>query len=122
MIRGMKTWRNFQMRYASRTIRIPIAWMHERFARGDIRLRYELSARMAADVYTKAFVDADKWRVATWLLGVSDPKIYDEAAKHALQESEEPELPAEPDDDVDVASVAAGGGAAVSASRTSSKS
>ena len=36
MIRVMTTGRNFQMRYATRTARLPIAWMHERFNQGDI--------------------------------------------------------------------------------------
>ena len=50
----MTTGRNFQMRYATRTARLPIGWMHERFNQGDIFLKYEVSARMAADIYTKA--------------------------------------------------------------------
>ena len=69
----MKTGRNFTMRYLTRTHRLPIAWMHERFAQGDIDLRFEESARMAADVYTKSFVDADKWQAACWLINVVDP-------------------------------------------------
>ena len=60
MIRVMKAGRNFAMRYAMRTLRISIAWMHERFKAGDIVLKYELSSRMAADIHTTAFVDADK--------------------------------------------------------------
>ena len=60
MIRVMTTCKNFQMRYATRTARLPIAWMHERFNQGDNFLKYELSARMAADIYTKSFTDAEK--------------------------------------------------------------
>ena len=76
MIRVMRTARNFSMRYATRTLRLPIAWMHERFAAGDINLTYEISSRMAADIYTKAFVDADKWRVGTWLINVVEPECF----------------------------------------------
>ena len=61
MIRVMETGRNFQMRYTTRTQRLPIAWMHERFKADDLVLAYELSARMAADIFTKAFTDADKF-------------------------------------------------------------
>ena len=57
MIRVMKTGRNPTMRYATRTLRLPIAWLHERFAADDVNLRYEVSSRMAADIYTKAFTD-----------------------------------------------------------------
>ena len=38
MIRVLTTGRNFAMRYATRTARLPIAWMHERFKAGDIDL------------------------------------------------------------------------------------
>ena len=41
------------MRYATRTARLPIAWMHERFRYGDLKLVYEKSFRMAS---AKAFV------------------------------------------------------------------
>ena len=107
MIRVMKTGRNFQMRYATRTLRLPIAWLHERFNAGDIHLKYELSSRMAADVYTKAFADADKWRVATWLINVADPRVFDEAAAFAMQESDEQALPDEPQEEDTNATVAA---------------
>ena len=107
MIRVMRTGRNFSMRYATRTLRLPIAWMHERFNAGDIDLRYELSSRMAADIYTKSFVDADKWRVATWLINVADPRVFEEAAQFALQEPDEQELPDEPVEEGDTATVAA---------------
>ena len=68
MISVMTTGKNFSMRYATRTARLPIAWMHERFKAGVLELQYELSARMTADIYTKAFTDRDKWQVATWLI------------------------------------------------------
>jgi hypothetical protein len=76
MIRIMTTGKNYAMRYATRTARLPIAWMHERFQAGDINLKYEVSAQMAADIYTKAFTDADKWLTACWMINVVDPKIF----------------------------------------------
>ena len=51
MIRVCQTGRNFSMRYATRTARLPIAWLHERFKAGDISLIYEKSSRMTADIY-----------------------------------------------------------------------
>ena len=45
MIRVLHTGRNFSMRYATRTARLPIAWLHERFKQGDIDIKYELSSR-----------------------------------------------------------------------------
>ena len=81
--------------------------MHERFAAGDINLKYEVSSRMAADVYTKAFVDADKWRVGTWLINVCDPRILAKAANYALQEPEAKDLPEGGEDHQDDAVLAA---------------
>ena len=43
---------------------------------------------MAADIYTKSFVDADKCRVATWLINVADLTILAEAANFAFLEPE----------------------------------
>ena len=64
MIRIIRIGRNFTMRYLTRTRRLPIAWMHERFKAKYIVIKYEVSARMAVDICTKAFVDADKWVTA----------------------------------------------------------
>ena len=44
-----------------------------------------ISCKMAADIYTKAFQDADKWRVGTWLINVVDPKIASQEAKAAFR-------------------------------------
>ena len=109
MIRIMTTGRNFQMRYATRTSRLPIAWMHERFKAGDLDLRYEVSSRMAADIYTKAFSDSDKWQAACWLINIVDPKIIQSAVKYVTYD--EPDLgKVAPEDyqDEDLALVAVG--------------
>ena len=73
MIRIMKTGRNYTMRYLTRTHRLPVAWMHERFKAGDIVLQCEDSDRMAADIYTKAFTDPIKWESACWMINIVDP-------------------------------------------------
>ena len=77
------------MRYATRTARLPIAWLHERFKQGDIDIKYEVSSRMSADIYTKAFSDADKWLSACWLINVVDPAVI----KHAADFLHSPPLP-----------------------------
>ena len=48
------------MHYLRRTHRISVAWSDERFKTKDLSLVYEVSAQMAADIYTKAFTDPDK--------------------------------------------------------------
>ena len=57
MIRCVETGRNPTMRYLHRTHRVSVAWIHECFERKDMQLVYELTAKMCADIYTKAFTD-----------------------------------------------------------------
>ena len=90
MIRVMQTGRNFSMRYTTRTARIPIAWMYERFNAGDIILRYEISARMAADIFTKAFTDGDKFISVSWLINVVDPAVLKECINFITYEEPDP--------------------------------
>ncbi len=88
MIRIMVTGVNQTMRYMSRTHRIPIAWMHEVFQSGQVLLRYETSAKMAADIYTKAFNDTEKWTMAQWLINVVEPdRILEQVEFVRLEES-----------------------------------
>ena len=62
------------MRYMGRTHRTDIANLHEIFSGTDFVLAYETSTKMAADVYTKAFTDANKWRAVRELISIFDPK------------------------------------------------
>ena len=73
MIRVTTTGRHFQMRYATRTARLLVAWIHEPFCRRDIFWKSESSARVSADIYTKAFTDAEKLLSACWLIDAVDP-------------------------------------------------
>ena len=63
MIRIVETGRNPTMRYIGRTHGISVAWLHETFKKDELTLAYELSSRMCADIFTKGFTDADKWRL-----------------------------------------------------------
>ena len=73
MMRVCQTGRNPTMRYLKRTHRTSVAWLHEVCASDNVELRYTESARMAADIYTKAFTDAAKWEGACWNIGVCPP-------------------------------------------------
>ena len=90
MIRVMQTGRNFSMRYATRTLRLPIGWTHERFQWGDFLLRYEVTARMAADIFTKAFTDEVKFTSACWLINIVDPEVLRNCIKHITYEEPPP--------------------------------
>ena len=73
MIRIMETGRNPTMRHLLRTHRISVAWLHEVHQSEEVQVEYELTTHMAADIYTKAFNDPQKWTNACWLIGVIDP-------------------------------------------------
>ena len=73
MIQIVRTGRNPSMRYLHRVHRIAVAWMHEVFKAENILLEYTESELMAADIYTKAFNDPDKWAHACALINVVDP-------------------------------------------------
>ena len=72
MIKVVETGRNPTMRYIGRTHGVSVAWLHERFKGEDINLAYEVSSRMCADIYTKAFTGKGKWTLARWLISICD--------------------------------------------------
>ena len=72
MIRVCQTGRNPTMRHLGRTHRVSVAWLHQRFAELGIDLRFEMTHRHAADIYTKAFHEALKWISACLLINIVD--------------------------------------------------
>jgi len=90
MIRVIETGKNPTMRYLHRTHRVSVAWLHEVCQGAEIKLTYEVSAKMAADIFTKAFPDKNKWTAVCDLINHIDParlkKVLDESRK---QEEEE---------------------------------
>ena len=87
MIRVLQTGRNPSMRYLHRTHRVSVRRLHEAFKRRDFELIYELTSRMCADIYTKAFSDSGKWEAACELINIVDPKWLDKVIlQRAAQE------------------------------------
>ncbi len=78
MIHVINTGRNPTMRYLLRTHRVSVSWLHEVFKGADIVLMYEDSAKMAADIYTKGFVDPTKWKPFCGLINIIDPKLLND--------------------------------------------
>ena len=66
-----------------------MAWLYERFKNDRIKLKYIDSCRQCADIYTKHFVDKDKWYQSLVLINhypnfaasVHDPSLW---AKEAI--------------------------------------
>ena len=64
MIRVVTTGKNPSMKHLGRVHGVGIAFLHERIAseiKDPVLLKYEESKNMAADIYTKAFTDPEKW-------------------------------------------------------------
>ena len=59
------------MRHLERTHRVSLAWLAEVFALDQIELNYCVSAKQAADIFTKSFDVIQKWKDAVRLIGIS---------------------------------------------------
>lgn len=58
------------MRHLERTHGISIQWTHEIFQHDLIFLAYEITAKMCADIHTKAFKDYMTWKRACMLINI----------------------------------------------------
>ena len=74
MIGIVRTGKNPTMRRLERSHGICIAWMHEVFQEGYVGLAYEVTAKMAADIHTKAFKDGVSWAHACQLINIFPPE------------------------------------------------
>ena len=63
MISVVRSGRNPAVRYLERTHGVSVAWLREVFQADHIALVYEITGKMAADIYTKGVHDdGRKWR------------------------------------------------------------
>ena len=60
MIKIIQTGKNPQLRHIGRTHRVSIAWLHETFKHDWLDLVYQDTYGQAADIFTKAFTEAEK--------------------------------------------------------------
>ena len=75
MISVVRSGRNPTMRYLERTHGVSVAWLHEIFQADHIALVYEITGKMAADIYTKGYDDARKWKSVTSLINIVTPEF-----------------------------------------------
>jgi hypothetical protein len=62
VIEVVRTGRNPTMRHLGRVHGVSVGFLHEFYKQDDMIMYYVSSSLMAADIYTKAFVDGQKWR------------------------------------------------------------
>ena len=80
MMRVVATGKNPSLRYIGRTHGTDVAWLHETHNGKCIRLAYEVSSNIAADIHTKSFTDAVGWTHALQLANTFDPAELVEAS------------------------------------------
>ena len=68
-IRIMESGKSPAFRHADKTQRINLGWLSEQFRRKHYVLAHISTSLQAADILTKPFTNADKWRHAVRLLG-----------------------------------------------------
>eukprot|EP00969_Alexandrium_andersonii_P291594 12888180-Alexandrium_andersonii.AAC.1 len=75
MLQILRAGRNPTMRYLHRTHRVSVQWLHEQLGPSiaSVDIRYEDTADMCADIYTKTFDDLTKWVHACDLINIVAP-------------------------------------------------
>ena len=74
--RIMTTGRAPTLRHIERTHSVSVAWIHERISGPDINLNGCSSDVMAADMFTKHFINWEKWGSACHLFGIVDDRCW----------------------------------------------
>ena len=91
-IQIIKTGRNPTMRHISRTHGVNVAWLHDCYVTNKFGMIYQKTDGQSADIFTKAFRDAEKWKHACDLIGVGNwskggGKITPPPAAESLKEA-----------------------------------
>jgi len=93
MIRVCQTGRNPTMRHLNRTHGVCVSWLKQRFDEPDYHLFYEHTSRQAADIYTKAFDNADKWSLALSNINIVSPDSFDVVNMNFYANQWQPDTP-----------------------------
>ena len=72
------------MRHLSRTHGTSISWLHEQCQGDGIQVEYVTTTLMAADIYTKALTDAEKWINFCEQINLVEPADLGRPHIHAL--------------------------------------
>ena len=81
---------NLSLRYAVRTSALLTAWVHDRFQKGELAIRHEVSARIAAEMFIKAFVGEAKFTSACWLINTVDTQVLKKCIQHITHDEPDP--------------------------------
>ena len=73
-IRILENGKSPTFRHTDKTQRVNLSWLEEQFKRRWYKLVHGPSMLQAADILTKPFVSAEKWRLAVKLLAITPTK------------------------------------------------
>ena len=68
-IRMLESGRNPTLRHLGRTHKVDLAWLFEEFQKSTYHLRYCTSEEQGADIFTKHFINTDKWLEVSACIG-----------------------------------------------------
>ena len=73
-IRILENGKSPTFRHTDKTQRVSLSWLEEQFKRRWYKLVHGPSMLQAADIFTKQFVSAEKWKLAVHLLAITPTK------------------------------------------------
>ena len=82
-IRILENGKSPTFRHSDKTQRVNLSWLSEQFKRKWYRIVHGPTMLQAADIFTKPFVNAEKWKFAVRLLSIRPAKTTPTDAKAA---------------------------------------
>ena len=72
----IKSGKNPKLRHVGRTHKVDIMFLHETFSQDQMVMHYCDTLKQRADIFTKAFSNPEKWKLATANIGIVNPDMF----------------------------------------------